>query len=191
MTNEKKAEYLWKVKIGEKDNEHELYVISEREPALIEETVGRKLRRLVGFTFATDYIPSNPMFTVPRGQYGHVEQARDMYGFPLQELTEEHIVLGVENSEHRKLYEVALFSRKVLTSFQKTYVLARNKREAVEMLAERKQDYKIKAQQAKKMNCYSIVRITDTEIVLDRSITKSLSRWQKMALLSEPPRPQH
>jgi len=187
MTSNEKVERLWRVRIGEENNEHELYVVSENEPVLVEETVKRKLRRLVGFTFATDYLPSNPIFSIPLGQGGSVEEAKNVYGFPLKQLTDEWIVLAADNPENKTLYEVALFAKHLLTSFRKMYVLAHSKRKAQDMLAEWKKEYKMNVQPAKKMNCYRIIRVTEAEIVLDRSITKKLDRWQKMALLSSTP----
>lgn len=160
---------LWRIEIGEEKNFFEFYIVSSKEPVFVQETSLEKLKRTFAFFSSETFPPSLPLvFYISRGQEAHAEQTDRMHGFPVEELTQEHIILGVENPELKSLYEVSLFSKKIRNFFKKKYIFAKDKKEALSYCLPYKSSFQIRVKKAKKMNCYPIISVTSNRIVLKR-----------------------
>jgi len=170
---EKKEEKLWKIKIGEEEGFFQFYLISTQEPVFVSETTFGKFQRrfgslsLLGSPRMENSL-SLPIFYIRKKQKATVEEVQDISGFNLQKLTPQHIILSVENPHQKSLYELALFHKNIRAFFKKKYVLASDKKEAIQYSNKFKSLYTIKATKAKKVYCYPIVTLTKDILTLNR-----------------------
>ncbi|MBC7189946.1 hypothetical protein H5U35_07055, partial [Candidatus Aerophobetes bacterium] len=135
----------------------------------VQETSLEKLKRTFAFFPSQTFPPSlPPVFYISREQEAHAEQTDRMHGFPVEGLTQEHIILSVENPELKSLYEVSLFSKKIRNFFKKKYILAKDKKEALSFFLPYKASFQVRVKKAKKMDCYPIISVTSNRIVLKR-----------------------
>lgn len=168
--NPKAGDKLWEVRIEEEEDSYRFYLVSSQKPLVIVETPLGKFRRMFSL-FNESYPPLQlPVFYVSPRQKATVEQTQKMHGFNLQQLTPRHIILWIDNPQKKFLYEITFFSKKVKSFFKKEYILAFNKKEAVEYSSRFRPTYQVKVKKAKKMDCYPIVSITEDRIVLNRAV---------------------
>ncbi|MEA1963694.1 MAG: hypothetical protein U9O41_00975 [Candidatus Aerophobetes bacterium] len=168
---EKKEDKLWKVEISEGENSCQFYLVSSQKPIFILETSFGKFRRMFSLssrTYPSPQLP--PTFYISRRQKAKAEKTQKMYGFNLQKLTPQYILLSLKNPLGKSLYEVSLFNKKVKNFFKKEYILALNKKEAVEQSQKFKFTYRVKVTKAKKMDCYPVLSVTNNKIALKRQI---------------------
>lgn len=170
---EKEEEKLWKIKIGERENSFHFYLISTQKPIFISETAFGKFKRRFGSfgssgSFFNESSLSIPIFYIGKKQKAIAEQTQNINGFNLQKLTPQHIVLSVENSHEKFLYELSLFNKNIKTFFKKEYVLASDKKEAMQYSNKFESLYTIKVTKAKKVYCYPIVNLTKDTLTLKR-----------------------
>jgi len=163
-------EKLWKIKIEKGRCFYQFYIVSTQKPVFVPETSLGKLRR--SFSPLGKGYPSHlpPIFYISQEQEASVEKVQNMHGFDLKKLTSKYIILSINNPQKKSLYEISLFRRGVKRFFRKNYILAKDKKEAIEYSTVFKPTYKVKVKKAKKMDCYPIVEVTTDRIILDREI---------------------
>ena len=166
---ERGEDKLWKIEMGTGEYVYEFYLVSAQKPIFTIETAFGKFRRKFSFFDESHLSAKQPIFFISPGQEATAQQTREMHGFNVQELTPRHIVLSIQNSHGKSLYEIALFSKKNKNFFKKEYILASTKKEALHYSDKFRPAYRIKITKTKKMDCYPLVRVTEEKIILDRA----------------------
>lgn len=169
---EKKECKLWKVEMGKEHGYfYEFYLASSQKPMFIAETAMEKFRRKYSFFSASR--PAQklvPAFYIAKKQRATARETNEMHGFALHEVSSQHIVLSMENPEQKSLYEICLFSKKDRVFFKKKYVLAADKKNALDYAQKFKNEYQTHVSRAKKIDCYPILSIDNEKIILNAKI---------------------
>jgi len=161
-------EKLWRIEIGIEDNLNTFYIVSAQKPMLIFESPFGKLRRMFDVFPAKNQSRQTPVFHISSEESATVKLTKKMHGFKLRSITAKSIILSVDNPQKNSLYEISLFKRKVKNFIRKKYIIATDKREAVKIAEKFKKNYLVRIKKAKKMDCYPILNITDTSIILGK-----------------------
>jgi len=171
MNQENEKDTLWEIKITQEECSYKLYLISPQRPLVIKEKTLDRFRRFFS-VFNESYTSLQlPILYISPQQDATVQEAEDMHGFNIQEVTPTNIILSIDNPQKKALYEIFLFSKKFKNFFKKEYILASDKKEAVSYSKKFLQKYKTaKIKIARRIDCYPILDITENKIILDRKI---------------------
>lgn len=157
---------LWQIRMGKTGETTRLYVVSVHKPMLMFESYFGRLRRR--FEIAPSKKLDPPVFYLLEGEKAEVERATDMHGFKLKAVTENHIILEVQNPENKSLYEISFFNPRLRGFWGRKYVFSSDKKEAASFAQELAKDYHLSISKATKIDGYPLEVVEKDRLILRR-----------------------